>query len=60
MEECKYVIRNNKLENFVNDDLNLTSLMRVIMRVVMRVIMRLIMNVIVNLIINFDNAEASD
>ena len=25
MEECKYVIRNNKLENFVNDDLNLTS-----------------------------------
>ena len=25
MEECKYVIRKNKMENFFNNDLNLSS-----------------------------------
>ena len=25
MEECKYVIRKNKRENLINDDLNLSS-----------------------------------
>ena len=25
LEECKYVIRNNKLENFINDDLDISS-----------------------------------
>ena len=25
LEECKYVIRKNKLENFINDDLDLSS-----------------------------------
>ena len=25
LEECKYVIRKNKMENFVNDDLDLSS-----------------------------------
>ena len=25
LEECKYVIRKNKMENFINDDLNLSS-----------------------------------
>ena len=25
LEDCKYVIRKNKLENFMNDDLNLSS-----------------------------------
>ena len=25
MEECKYEIKNNKMENFINDDLDLSS-----------------------------------
>ena len=25
LEECKYVIRKNRLENFINDDLDLSS-----------------------------------
>ena len=25
LEECKYVIRKNKMENFINDDLDLSS-----------------------------------
>ena len=25
LEECKYVIRKNKMENLINDDLNLSS-----------------------------------
>ena len=25
LEECKYEIKNNKMENFVNDDLELSS-----------------------------------
>ena len=25
LEECKYVIRKNKMENLINDDLDLTS-----------------------------------
>ena len=25
MEECKYVIRKNKMENLINDDFNLSS-----------------------------------
>ena len=25
MEECKYEIKNNKMENFINDDLDPTS-----------------------------------
>ena len=25
LEECKYVIRKNKMESFINDDLNLSS-----------------------------------
>ena len=25
LEECKYLIRKNKLENLINDDLNLSS-----------------------------------
>ena len=25
MEECKYVIRKDKMENFINDDLDLSS-----------------------------------
>ena len=25
LEECKYVIRKNKMENFINNDLNLSS-----------------------------------
>ena len=25
MEECKYVIRKNKMENLINDDLDLSS-----------------------------------
>ena len=25
MEECKYVIRKNRMENFINDDLDLSS-----------------------------------
>ena len=25
LEECKYVIRNNKMENLINDDLDLSS-----------------------------------
>ena len=55
LEESKYVIRKNKMENFINNDLSLSSsdesdneMMRMIMRVIM------------NLIINFDNDEGSD
>ena len=25
LEECKYVVRKNKMENFINDDLDLSS-----------------------------------
>ena len=25
LEECKYVVRNNKMDNFINDDLDLNS-----------------------------------
>ena len=56
LEECKYVIRKNKMENLINNDLNLTSSDES----VMRMIMRMIINLIMNLIINFDNDESSD
>ena len=55
LEECKYVIRKNKMENLVNEDLKVH-----VIGVIMRVIMNLIVNLIVNLIINFDNDESSD
>ena len=56
LEECKYAVRKNKMENFINDDLDLRSSMNLIMRVIMRVIMILI----VRLIINVDIDESSD
>ena len=45
---CKYVIRKNKMENLINDDLDLSSSMN------------LIMNLIMRLIINFDNGSDND
>ena len=45
LEERKYTIKENKMENFINDDLHLIHL-----------IMNLIINVI-NLIIGFENDE---
>ena len=56
LEECKYAVRKNKMENLINDDLDLRSSMNLIMRVIMRVIMILI----VRLIINVDIDESSD
>ena len=35
LEECKYVIRKNKMENLLNDNLNLGSSHERIMRVIM-------------------------
>ena len=48
LEECKYTIKENKMENFINDDLDLIHL-----------IMSLIMNVM-KLIIGFENDEYQD
>ena len=48
LEERKYTIKENKLENFINDDLDLIHL-----------IMSLIMNVM-KLIIGFENDEYQD
>ena len=45
LEERKYTIKGNKMENFINDDLHLIHL-----------IMNLIINVM-NLIIGFENDE---
>ena len=50
LEECKYVIRKNKMENLINDDLDLSYLMNLIVDLIMRLIMRLI---VMNLVINF-------
>ena len=47
LEECKYVIRKNKMENLINGDFSLSSSDDSD-------------NLIVNLIINFDNSESSD
>ena len=52
LEECKYVIRKNKMENLINNDH--------LMRVIMIMIMNVIINLIMNLIINFDNGESTD
>ena len=48
VEECKYVIRKNKMDNLINDDLELSYLMNLIMCLIMR------------LIINFDNGSHND
>ena len=48
VEECKYVIRKNKMDNLINDDLDLSYLMNLIMCLIMR------------LIINFDNGSHND
>ena len=48
LEERKYTIKENKMENFINDDLDLIHL-----------IMNLIINVM-NLIIGFENDEYQD
>ena len=48
LEERKYAIKENKMENFINDDLDLIHL-----------IMSLIMNVM-KLIIGFENDEYQD
>ena len=48
LEERKYTIKENKMENFINDDLDLIYL-----------IMNLIINVM-NLIIGFENDEYQD
>ena len=56
LEECKYVIRKNKIKSLINDDLDLSSSDYLIMRVIMRVIT----NLIVNRIINFDVDETCD
>ena len=48
LEERKYTIKENKMENFINDDLDLIHL-----------IMSLIMNVM-KLIIGFENDEYQD
>ena len=52
LEEYKYILRKNKMENLINDDLDLSSSddHRVI-------VMSLMMNLIVRLIINFDSDE---
>ena len=50
LEECKYVIRKNKMENLINDDLDLSYLMNLIVDLIMRLIMGLI---VMNLVINF-------
>ena len=63
LEECKYLIRKHKMENLTNNDLSLSSLMRVIMNLIMNlmsVIINLIMTLIMNLMINFDNDKSSD
>ena len=56
LEECKYVIRRNKMENLINDDLNLTSSDESDNKSNNESDNRVIMN----LIINFDNGESSD
>ena len=53
LEECKYVIKKNKMENLINNDLSLSFFL-------MRVIMNLILNLIMNLINNFDNDKSND
>ena len=63
MEECKYVIRKNKMKSLINNDLSLSSSDESdinLMRVIMNLIMNLMMNLIMNLINNFDNDESSD
>ena len=63
LEKCKYVIRKNKIENLINNDLSLSSSDEVIMNLIinlLRVIMNLIINLIMNLITDFDNDKSSD
>ena len=56
LEECEYVIRKNKMESLINDDLDLTSSLNLIMRLIMSLIMRLI----INFYNGSDNDESSD
>ena len=60
LEECKYAIRKNKMENLINHDLTLSSSdesdnesERVIMNLIMNLIMNMLMNLLMNLINNF-------
>ena len=50
LEECKYEMKKNKIENLINDDLDLIA----------NLIMNLIMDLIMRLIINFDNGSDND
>ena len=51
LEECKYVMKKNKMENFINDELDLSSFDNQIMNLIMILTLDLIMR----LMINFDN-----
>ena len=51
LEECKYVMKKNKMENFINDELDLSSSDNQIMNL----IMILTLDLIKRLMINFDN-----
>ena len=51
LEECKYVMKKNKMENFINDELDLSSSDNQIMNLIMILTLDLIMR----LMINFDN-----
>ena len=53
LEECKYVIRKNKMENLINNDSNLSSSDESDNRVIMNLIVNLIILIMVNLVINF-------
>ena len=51
LEECKYVMKKNKMKNFINDELDLTSSDNQIMNLIMILTLDLIMR----LMINFDD-----
>ena len=51
LEECIYVIRKDKMENLINDDLYVH---------LMNLIIKLIMDLIMRLIINFDKGSDND
>ena len=55
LEEWKYEIKKNKMENLINDDLDPSSSAHQ-----MNLIMNLIMDLIMKLIFNFDNGSDND
>ena len=59
MEECRYVIRKNKMENLIIDYINLI-LSDESDNESDNESGNVVMNLIVHLIINFDNGESSD